>query len=214
MKKIIIFGDREIAELAHYYLTTDAGRQVECFTLHNNYLTKGQCCGLPIIPFEDVLKVYPAAEYSFFAPIYSSGIMREKIANEIRAHGYDLESYVSTKAHIWNAQLGSNCFIFEGVNIQPFCQVGNNVIIWSLTHVGHHGVIEDNVFMSSGVVVAGRNRVGKYSFLGSNSSTRDGTIIPEGTLIGMDSSVVKSPERAWGVYYGTPARYVRENPQE
>lgn len=213
MKKVIIFGDQDMAELAHYYLTTDANREVECFTVHQQFITKNSCCGSPIVPFEELSKKYPTDQFCLFAPIYSKEMnqFRERVYKEIKQMGYECISYVSSKAHTWNSEIGENCCIFEGCNIQPFCKVGNNVVIWSFSHIGHHSKVADNVFISGNVVIAGHNDIEQYCFLGSNCTTREFTTIPEGSFIGQDASVTTNPTEPWGVWVGVPAKYLKSS---
>lgn len=213
MKKIIIFGDKDIAELAHYYLTEDAHKTIECFTVHGKYLTNNSFCSKPVIPFEELVKTHSPEEYDFFAPIYHPDMNRtkEKICNEIKSHGYKFISYISSKANTWNAKIGENCFIFEGCNIQPFCTIGDNLVMWSYSHIGHHSIVEDNVFISGLCAIAGHNKICKYSWMGSNCTTREHTVIPEGTMIAQDASVVKSPTEPWGIWCGVPAKYLRSS---
>ena len=46
--------------------------------------------------------------------------------------GYELISYVSSKAIVWpSAEIGDNCLIMEGNIIQPYARVGNDVVMWS-----------------------------------------------------------------------------------
>ena len=52
MKQLVIFGNGEIAELAHYYFSTDSEYKVEGFTVDAEYLETESFCGLPITPFE------------------------------------------------------------------------------------------------------------------------------------------------------------------
>lgn len=69
--------------------------------------------------------------------------------------------------------MGDNCFVFENQTIQPFVKIGNDVIIWSGNHIGHHSMIGDHCFISSHVVISGNVKIEPYCFLGVNSSIRD-----------------------------------------
>ncbi len=63
-------------------------------------------------------------------------------------------SYVSSKATVFpGAPIGDNCFILEDNTIQPFTSIGNNVVLWSGNHIGHHSVIKDHVSFTSHVVL-------------------------------------------------------------
>ena len=51
--------------------------------------------------------------------------------------------------------VGENTFVFEYNVIQPFVKIGNNVVLWSGNHIGHHVVIADHCFITSHVVISG-----------------------------------------------------------
>lgn len=207
MSKVIIFGIQDNAQLAHYYLQHDSPHDVVAFCVNRQYLPQiAQFCGLPVIAFEDVDVSYPASEYVFFAPLAPNQMnrQRERVYNEIRAKNYRMISYVSSKASVFDNEIGDNCFILEDNTIQPFTKIGNNVMLWSGNHIGHHGIIRDHVTFTSHVVMSGHCDIGAYSFFGVNSTLRNGIKIAEGSFIAMASSIIKDTE-AWGVYKGNPA---------
>jgi acetyltransferase-like isoleucine patch superfamily enzyme len=76
--------------------------------------------------------------------------------------------------------------------------------MWSGNHIGHHSVIEDSVFFTSHVVLSGHCVVKKYSWLGVNSTIRDGITLATGTLVAMAACITK-PTEEWGIYMGAPA---------
>ena len=45
---LIIFGAGDIAELAHYYFTTDSDYEVTAFVVDRQHLEATQFCGLPV----------------------------------------------------------------------------------------------------------------------------------------------------------------------
>ena len=69
-------------------------------------------------------------------------------------------------------------------------QIGANVTLWSGNHIGHHSVIEDNVFIASHIVISGNCRIGQSSFIGVNATLRDGVTIGERSVIGMGACVL------------------------
>ncbi|MEO6284003.1 MAG: acetyltransferase [Dyadobacter sp.] len=210
MAKIIVFGVLDTAELAHYYLTHDSEHEVAAFTINRQYLEHDSFKGVPVVAFEDVETIFPPSEYSFFAPMTGRNMNRnrEGIYNEAKAKGYQFISYISSKATIFDKSvIGDNCFILEDNTIQPFTTVGNNVVMWSGNHIGHHGQIKDHVFFTSHVVLSGHCVVESYSFFGVNSTIRDYTPIAQGTLVGMASAITRETEE-WGIYIGNPAKKV------
>ena len=61
MSQVIIFGLRDIASLAHFYLKYDSDDDVVAFSVHKQFLPKERKFeGLPVVPFEEVERLYPA----------------------------------------------------------------------------------------------------------------------------------------------------------
>ena len=119
---------------------------------------------------------------------------REKFMGEAKAKGYELISYVSSKAILCENEVGENCFIMEKVNVQPFVKLGAGVVIWPDTHVGHHSVVEDCAWIGSGVVISGRCGIGKYAYLASGVLVDAEVQLAEGTLAGLKSVVKQDTE--------------------
>jgi sugar O-acyltransferase (sialic acid O-acetyltransferase NeuD family) len=209
--KIIIFGNRDMAELAHYYFNNDTDLKVSAFCVDGKYIKENNFCNLPVVPFEEIDKAYPSSEYLFHAPIYASEMnkTREAIYNKIKNKNYTFCNYISSKAYTWNSKIGNNCFILEGVNLQPFSEIGNNCIIWSFSHIGHHSKIGNNVFISSHVVIAGHNIIKDNCFMGTNCTTKNSITIESLNFIGQDASVVKNIENSEGVFMGIPAKRIK-----
>lgn len=207
MSKIIIFGIQDFAELAHYYLENDSEHEVVAFSVNQKYLPDiPEFKGLPVVAFEEIEKHFPTSEYKFFAPMspVKMNHIRESVYNDIKGKGYEMISYISSKATVCQNQIGDNCFILEDNTIQPFTKIGDNVVLWSGNHIGHHGIIEDHVMITSHVVISGHCKIEKYSILGVNSTIRDGITIAEATFVAMGACVVKSTE-PWSMYKGNPA---------
>ena len=62
-KKMIIFGNGEIAKLAHYYFTSDSFYEVVGFTVDKENCDSNLFNNLPLIPFEEVEKKFQTSEY-------------------------------------------------------------------------------------------------------------------------------------------------------
>jgi sugar O-acyltransferase (sialic acid O-acetyltransferase NeuD family) len=209
MAKVIIFGVQDFAQLAKFYLQQDSEHEVVAFSVNEQYMPEGKTFeGLPVVAFENVETVYSPAEFKFFAPMSPSRMnrLRESVYRKIKEKGYELISYVSSKATVFTgAQIGDNCFILEDNTIQPFTSIGNNVVLWSGNHIGHHSVIKDHVSFTSHVVLSGHCTVEPFAFFGVNATIRDGIHIAEGSFIAMAAAVVMDTE-PWGVYKGNPAK--------
>lgn len=197
MKKVIIFGTTDFAEVVNYYLNKDTDYEVVCFTLDKAYIKDNSFNNLPIVEFENIEDVYPPSEYSMFVAIGYNKMnkIREKKYLEAKNKGYKLITYIAPRVSLYdNVEIGDNCFIFEDNTLQPFSKIGNNAILWSGNHLGHHSIIEDNCFITSHVVIAGRVVVRNNTFIGINSTIRDNIIIGKENMIGAGSLILKNTE--------------------
>jgi sugar O-acyltransferase (sialic acid O-acetyltransferase NeuD family) len=202
MAKVVVFGTELVAELAHYYLTTDTDHEIVAFTVNQEYIKEPTFCGLPVVPFEEVTTLYPTNEYKFFAPLSERKMnqVRAKVYQEAKDLGYEFISYISSRATVLTDKIGENCFILEDNTIQPFVTIGNNVVLWSGNHIGHHGTIKDHVYFTSHVVLSGRCVVEPYCFFGVNATIRDGVHIAEGTLFAMGTNFTGKKTEPWSIY--------------
>ena len=198
MKPVIIFGTGHFAEVAHFYLTNDSKFNVAYFTANKEHIVKEKLLDLNIVPFEDIEIKYPPEKYDMFIAIAYSKIkkVRAEIFQQAKTKGYNLITYVNSKVIKWgDIDIGENCFILENVVIQPFVKIGNNVIMWSGNHVGHHSIIGDHCFITSHVVVSGNVTIGPYCFLGVNSTIRDGISIASECVIGAGTVILKNTKQ-------------------
>ncbi|MFZ1077869.1 MAG: acetyltransferase [Nitrosotalea sp.] len=194
MRKVIIFGTSGFAEVVHFYLTHDSQYEIVAFTANKEFIDKKELFGLPIIPFENIEEKYPPDQYLMFIAVVYSKInkLRAKIFDDVKSKGYNLLSYVNSKAITWGKlDIGQNCFILENNVIQPFVKIGDDVIIWSGNHIGHHSTIGDHCFIASHVVISGNVKIGPFCFLGVNSTIRDGISIARECVIGAGAVILK-----------------------
>lgn len=209
MAKVIIFGLEDFASLAHFYLKHDSPHEVVAFCVTSPYIPGNAAFeGLPVVAFEEIEVAYNPDNFSFFIPMSHRKMnrLREAIYNKAKSKGYSLISYISSRATIFqDTRIGDNCFILEDNTIQPFTTIGNNVVLWSGNHIGHHAQIKDHVFFSSHVVLSGHCIVDPYCFFGVNATIRDGLRIAEGTFVAMSACVTRDTE-PWGIYQGVPAK--------
>lgn len=207
MAKIVIFGTADTAQLAKYYLENDSDHTVAAFTVSKEYLKEDTFEGLPVVPFESLNDYYSPDDYRLFAPMTASGMNknRERVYQQGKDKGYRYISYVSSHATVLTDKIGDNCFILEDNTIQPFVSIGDNVVLWSGNHIGHHSTIESHSFFTSQVVLSGHCQVNRYCFFGVNATVRDYTELGEGTLVAMGACITK-PTDPWGTYIGNPAK--------
>src|SRR5690242_538889 len=122
-KKLVIFGTGDIARLAHVYFSTDSKYKVVAFTVDRAYCKDSKCNDLPLVPFDEVAKKYPASTHSMFVALSYSGMnaLRAERYADAKRMGYALATYVSSRC-TWLSEHapGDNCFILEDNTVQPF----------------------------------------------------------------------------------------------
>lgn len=195
MKELIIFGTNEIAEVAYYYFKNDSCYRIAAFTLDSEYIKDNVFESLPIIAFDEIQKKFPPDKYNLFIAMSYSKLnsLRQKKYLEAKAKGYELVSYVSSKATVWpDLHVGDNCFILEDNTIQPYVKIGNNVTLWSGNHIGHHTQIADNCFLASHIVVSGGVKIDQNCFIGVNATLYDHINIAKNCIIGAGAIISRN----------------------
>lgn len=216
MKKLVIFGASDQAEVACFLFKHDSEYDPVAFTVDSDYICSDTFNELPVVPFESVEQVYPPSEYVMFVALGYTQMnkIRTDKCRESKKKGYVLVSYISSRAVIWpDFSCGENCLILEQNNIQPYVYIGNNVTMWSGNHIGHHSSIKSNTFLTSHVVVSGRVTIGENCFLGVNSTVCDKLSVADNCLIAAGSLIVKDTE-PFGVYMGSPAKRIETSSRD
>ncbi|MHB8656951.1 MAG: acetyltransferase [Solirubrobacteraceae bacterium] len=197
MKPVVIFGTGSFAEVAAAYLDKDSPREVMAYTVDGDYVDAPQFAGLPLIPFEELPDQHPPDRVDLLVAAGFSGVnrVRREIYERCKALGYGFVRYVSSKAMVMSEhEIGENTFVFEANVIQPFVEIGTNVVLWSGNHIGHHSHIQDHCFIASHAVISGHVTVGESSFVGVNATFRDGIKIGPRCVIGAGAVVLRDLE--------------------
>jgi sugar O-acyltransferase (sialic acid O-acetyltransferase NeuD family) len=208
-KKLVIFGLESTAKMAWFYFNRDTEYEVCAFTVDESYLKTNVYLGLPAVPFDKIIELYPPDQYDIFVAMGYNKMnkVREKKYKEVKAKGYFLPNYISPRCNFLTQEpIGDNNFIMEDNTIQPFVTIGSNNVFWSGNHIGHETRIGDHCFITSHVVISGFVKVMDNCFFGVNATIRDAVTIERESLIAAGAIIMKSTE-AGGVY--VPARSVK-----
>ena len=204
--RVVIFGTTEMAIMTHFYLTHDSPHEVVAFTVDRDFIKEKTLCGLPVVPFEDIESLYPPADHRMIVAIMFGRLnkIRSEKYSQAKAKGYELISYISSKAMTWpELELGDNSLILEGSAVGPFVKIGNNVIIGG-SAIGHHTVIKDHCFLAAHAAILGCVTIEPYCFIGANSTIQQWSVIGKECIIGAGAIINKStPERS--VFINKPA---------
>jgi len=210
-KQLLIVGDSAFAEVAYECFTYDSEYEVVGFAVEAAFRTKDVLFGLPVINLETAAAHYKPSEVEFYAALVYTNLnrLRSRLYLTAKAMGYKPASYISSAAFVWrNVEFGEHCFVFENNTLQPFVTIGNNVVLWSGNHIGHHSIVEENCFISSQVVVSGFCNIGRNTFIGVNASIGNNVQIAEDNWIGPGVVVTVNTEmnQLYKVEKALPAR--------
>lgn len=197
MSKIVIFGAGKIADEAYYYLSNDSPHEIVAFTVDALHMSSPEKLGLPVVPFEEVQTHFPPVDFKMFVAIGYQELnkLRAQKYEEAKAKGYELISYVNSKAsNVGNVEIGDNCFILENAVIQPCSKMGSNIFLWSNNHVGHHATVMDHCYIAGQVVISGNSVIEPYCFIGVNATIGHEITIGQGSFIGAGTLVTKNAE--------------------
>ena len=162
--------------------------------------------GLPVVPFEEVESIYPPGDYKMHVAVFASRVNKTRAEKyqQAKEKGYELISYISSKAITWpDLVIGDNCFISEGSICRPFLKIGNDVIVMPGASLGHDTVIKDHCFISARATLLGAVTVEPYSIIGANATILDGVTVARECVIGA-GSVIQANTQEKGVYKTNP----------
>lgn len=206
MEKLVIFGNSLFAEHVYFYIKYDSPYEAVAFTVDRKYIRKEELLGLPVVPFETVETIFPPSECKMLVSLGFQRLnkLRKERYVQAKIKGYDLISYVSSKAVTWPGfVMGDNCFVCEGI-FSPHVQIGNDVIIGSGVVIGHHAVIKDHCFISPGVVMLGGVTVEECCLIGANATIKEGVTVAKECIIGAGVAIMRSTQER-SVYVDRPA---------
>jgi sugar O-acyltransferase (sialic acid O-acetyltransferase NeuD family) len=194
VSSVVIFGAGKYAEVAHAYFTSDTPHEVVAFTVDRAHRSETEKCGLPVVAFEDLEGRYPPRRVKMFVAIGYQDLnrLRARKYEACKAKGYELVSYVSSRASIvGRVDLGDNCLVLEHAVIQPGSRIGNDAFIWSGNLIGHHATVGDHTYVAGGVVVSGHTTVEPYCFLGVHATIGHEVTIGRESFVGAGSLVTR-----------------------
>jgi len=193
MKKIIIFGLGQIAELTYDLIQQIGDLEVKAFTANREHILSDQFLNLPVYSIEEIKQKINCEDHYFITAISYKNLNenRERIYRQLKEKNFKFTNIIHPSSICRFDKIGENNIIFELNNFQKGVSIGNNCIFWSFNHIGHHSKIADNCFLSSHVVISGSVTLKENSFFGVNSSVRDNVSIGKKCVIGAGSLVLK-----------------------
>ncbi len=190
-KKLLIFGDGEIAEQAFFYFSKQSEYKIFGFIADNPNQRKFK--NLPLISTKELENDFTNDKYLIHVALSYRNLNqnRQDKFRYFNDRNYEFASFISDKSTILTDKknLGRNLFILEEQSIQTGVKIGDNVMIWSNNHIGHNTVIASHTYISSNVTISGHCNIGERCFLGVNSCVADFITIGNDCFITMGSII-------------------------
>lgn len=210
MNQLVIFGTGAAAELARYYFERDSAYSVVAFTVDASYVVEATFQGLPVIAFEELEASFPPDQATLFVAmgIQKVNQLRAAKVKEAEARGYQLASYLSSKANVADdLVLNSNTFIMEGVTMEPEVIVGRDTLIGPKSFIGIRTRIGEHCWLVAATVGESVS-IGDYCFIGLNSTISPYLAIAPSNIIGA-GALISENTKEFSVYQGHASKVSR-----
>lgn len=210
MKELYIFGAGEFAEIALDYFSRENQYKFKNFVVDDDYIesSPNTIHGFEVKSFSSSLSDMQKVGSEVFIAISASRMNddRKKVYERCKSLGVSFATYVSPMAFVSPyAKLGHNVFVFENNVIQNGATIGDNTILWSGNHIGHHTVVGSHVFLSSHVVISGFCVIEDNCYLGVNSTVIDHIKVAPKTLVGA-GTLILADTQPHSIYVGNPGK--------
>lgn len=198
-KSVVIFGAGQVAQVMAAYLY-DQKHAISAFIVDREHLPQGHAHPIPVSPFDEIGRYSPRT-HTFVIGMSFRGLNAPRALKfaALRELGYEPLTFIHRDASVCCNDIGRGTFIMDENTIQPFAEIGDNVMLWSGNHVGHHSKVGNHVFVASHAVISGAVEIGERSFVGVNATIRDGVKIGARCVIGAGALILSDCE-ADGVY--------------
>ena len=103
MANVVLFGLRDFASLAHFYLKYDSPHEVVAFTVDREFVPADPTFeGLPVVPFDELESRYPPSEFAGFAPLSHQGMnrVRQGVYERFKAEGLSAHQLRQLARHV------------------------------------------------------------------------------------------------------------------
>ncbi len=216
MKKLVLFGSGKISDVLADYFARDSDYEIVAYTCEAAHVGGNEHHGRPWIAFEEIERQFAPASHAMHIAVgyHQMNRVRERLLNAARAKGYRLPSFISTRS--WpgpGLACGDNCFVADGVSVEPKARIGENVALWSNVLVGHHAEIDDHAWLAGGTAIGGASKIGARCFLGMNATVGHEVTVGADCLLGARSLVTK-PLAAGSVVIDRDSEVIRLNSEQ
>jgi sugar O-acyltransferase (sialic acid O-acetyltransferase NeuD family) len=187
VENIVLYGNGPVATTIFHNLMREGYYDIRAFTVDREVIASPELLGRPVVPFDEIERVCPAATHRMLVAIgyLKTNRLRAERYQQAKAKGYTLITHVSRQATVEpGGTIGDNCLVGNNTVIQPTVTVGANVLIRDNIFIGHGSSIGDHCYIGSGAVILGRATIGDYTLIGANATIKDGLTVGTANAIG------------------------------
>lgn len=192
MKKILIYGTGQYADIIYHMAHEVLQYEVAAFVLDKEYIADESYLNKPTVAMEQIKKVYPPDGHDMVIGFIGKEMFNQRKKKYELCHemGYRMPNLIHPKAIIAsNVKLGSGNVIFEHVSVGPYSILGSGNIFWNGCNIAHHANIGNYNNFAPGMATAGITTIGNNCFMGVNSATNNYVTIADYTLVGAGAYV-------------------------
>lgn len=213
MKKIIIIGAGGHAKVIVDIIINQQKYIIAGFI--DEHLPKGtMVLDHQVLGKQDELSAL-VKQHSVFGGIVAIGdnFIRSIIVKDIKTSikEFQFVNCIHPKSNIaYDVVMGEGNVVMAGATINTSSSIGNHCIFNSNSSVDHDNKISDFVSIGPNAVNGGDIRVGDFSAIGIGATVQHKIKIEHNCIVGANSLVNKNTKPN-SVYYGVPAKYIREH---
>lgn len=206
----VIIGAGTQGQVYASYLK-EAGVNIVGFMDDDTSLVGKKVIGIPVLgTYEDLFtKEFKSKIKDVYCPIGVNSV-RVKYLSSLKNEGYGIPSFIHHTVSIApDVTIGEAVYMLAGNIVMPHTKIGNYIMINMDSTIAHHVVLEDGVFMSSGVNIGALINVREKAYIGMGVTIMTGiSEVGKECLLGAGTVVIKDvPEYATLV--GNPGRVIK-----
>ena len=207
MKNIYLFGTNILTQMLISSIKNDGAYNLLGATVNKKHYNEPEFCGIPVIPFEDLVLDKSIKELSVINCVGFSEHMNNRALVDSFLRNQPtvrLLSYVHPNASVNGAGFGESNIVMDNVVIEPNCSIGIGNVFYGGSYICHDAKIGNYNWFSAGCVLAGSVTVGNENFIGINSCVRNQIEIGSNTTVGMGAVIIKNV-KSGATVFGNPA---------
>lgn len=119
--------------------------------------------------------------------------LRKSVSRHLNQYSVDRFSLIHDRAYVADVDsISSGCMIYPMSVLYSGAQIGQDVIVHSLTLIAHGCYIGTGVFISGGITIAGDTTIGDFTHIGIDATIYDQISVAPDTVIGAATVIRKS----------------------